>query len=393
MPLLCPFLSKTSPTAGDTSMPSFHGPIDLAAWNDTTSEQYAAIGHLTQQNPSTKWDIDLHVPCFTGQCGQDWATYVHTANPTADPNAYLIDPNLKGQLLGCDLWYEVTGVNRTPPVVQPKVGADFTTYVAPTACDVTVPTPASDITTIAQGINAATTGQTVCVAAGTYPEAVTINKSITLAGAGSATTFIGNGVRVQSPNVTVKGFTIGVTSGAFGVDPFSVYLDYGSGNVTIAYNDLVGGSIANARGVMNAMNDGNNSTINNNKASGFATGVYLNNSSNMTVSHNTLTGNNVGLSADHPNNSSVTFNIIKLNTFEGVGTLVAAADSVHVNNNNIYSNNAGLLSNLDNYDNTGTVDAINNWWGGATAVGINAQGGSGGTVNTAPVTAVAYPEF
>jgi len=114
MPILCPFLSKTSPTKGDISIPSFHGPTSTAAWTDTVSEANAAVGHLTNGNPATTWDIDMHVPCFAGQCGQDWAAYVHTANPDAVPNAYMISPNLQGQLLGCDLWYEVTGVNRNP---------------------------------------------------------------------------------------------------------------------------------------------------------------------------------------------------------------------------------------------------------------------------------------
>ena len=107
MPLLCPFLSKTSNVQGDNSISSFHGPIDKDLWTN------AITGHLElNDNPSTTWDIDLHVPCFAGQCGQDWAGYVLKANPDADPNAYLINPNLKGQQLGCDLWYELTAVNR-----------------------------------------------------------------------------------------------------------------------------------------------------------------------------------------------------------------------------------------------------------------------------------------
>ncbi len=110
MPLLCPFLSKTSPTPGDKGVPAFHGP--LTGWNNSISVANEAFGHLGGTYTSTTWDIDLHVPCFQGQCGQDWATYVHAANSGADPNAYLIDSSLKGQLLGCDLWYEVTNVNR-----------------------------------------------------------------------------------------------------------------------------------------------------------------------------------------------------------------------------------------------------------------------------------------
>jgi hypothetical protein len=112
MELLCPYLSKTSPHTGDVSVPSFHGTTTLAAWNDTVSKETQASGTLDKENTSTKWTIDLHAPCFKGQCAQDWPNYVHTANPTADPVAYMADKSLEHQQLGCDLWFEVNGVTR-----------------------------------------------------------------------------------------------------------------------------------------------------------------------------------------------------------------------------------------------------------------------------------------
>jgi hypothetical protein len=112
MPLLCPYLSKTSDKATDTNVTSFHGPTDLTSWTDAISEQFAAVGHLSKPGQiSTTWDIDLHTPCFRGQCSQDWPAYVHTANPNViDPTVYEADPQYKGAQMGCDLWYEVTGV-------------------------------------------------------------------------------------------------------------------------------------------------------------------------------------------------------------------------------------------------------------------------------------------
>lgn len=114
MELLCPYLSKTSPNEGDKSIPSFHGPTTLASWNDTVSIATQAEGTLNKQNPSTNWTIDLHAPCFKGQCAQDWPTYVHTANPKANPVDYMADPSLEHKQLGCDLWFEVNGVTRAP---------------------------------------------------------------------------------------------------------------------------------------------------------------------------------------------------------------------------------------------------------------------------------------
>ena len=113
MPLLCPYLSKTSPTPGDTSVPSFHGPTDLADWTDAVSTETEATGHLSLTGAtSTTWDIDLHTPCFKGECSQDWPSFVTTANPNVtDPTVYEADPSLQGQMMGCDLWYEVNGIS------------------------------------------------------------------------------------------------------------------------------------------------------------------------------------------------------------------------------------------------------------------------------------------
>jgi hypothetical protein len=119
MPLLCPYLSKTSPTAGDTSVLPFHGPTDLTSWTDSVSSSTEAVGHLSVAGAhSTTWDIDLHTPCFKGQCAQDWDSFVTGANSavttTSQPyntTYYQASSTLAGMPMGCDLWYELTGVN------------------------------------------------------------------------------------------------------------------------------------------------------------------------------------------------------------------------------------------------------------------------------------------
>ncbi|MDR3643412.1 MAG: hypothetical protein P4L74_07380 [Candidatus Doudnabacteria bacterium] len=119
MPLLCPYLSKTSPTQGDTSVPSFHGTTDLASWTDAVSMATEASGQLsTTGATSTTWDIDLHTPCFKGECAQDWDSFVTTANPAVNENAsitpeyYEADPADQNVPMGCDLWYEVSGIGQ-----------------------------------------------------------------------------------------------------------------------------------------------------------------------------------------------------------------------------------------------------------------------------------------
>ena len=123
MPLLCPYLSKheltPDPVNENDPLPNilaFHGPLKNWTLNDTVVNQ--AKGRLDQLVGDTqdRWDIDLKAPCFAGQCSQDWAHFVTSINPTAVPNDYIQPSNLEGSNYGCDLWFEVTGVNTpTPP--------------------------------------------------------------------------------------------------------------------------------------------------------------------------------------------------------------------------------------------------------------------------------------
>ncbi len=128
LPLLCPYLSKHEITTdGDgnndsAGINSFHGfPLP---WTSTTTLNTQVKGELNQaiHDVSDKWSIDLHVPCFRGSCAQDWATFVHSQNPDADPNLYMGDPSQEHQMFGCDLWLETTGISAstsTPPNLPP----------------------------------------------------------------------------------------------------------------------------------------------------------------------------------------------------------------------------------------------------------------------------------
>lgn len=120
LPLLCPYLSKHEMTADgtetendSTGINSFHGPILGWAMSDTLSTQ--VLGRLAKSVSDTAdlWDIDLHVPCFKGQCAQDWSAYVRAANANAIPANYSPDPSLKNKMFGCDLWLEVTEISTT----------------------------------------------------------------------------------------------------------------------------------------------------------------------------------------------------------------------------------------------------------------------------------------
>ena len=115
-PLLCPYLSKHpdgNPEPGnDGSLDAFHGPI--SGWDPQDTVNLQVLGRLAKsdQDFEDTWVIDLKVPCFGDNCGQDWANYVDEINPQADPDAYIQPEENEHEIFGCDLWIEVTGVSR-----------------------------------------------------------------------------------------------------------------------------------------------------------------------------------------------------------------------------------------------------------------------------------------
>jgi hypothetical protein len=101
-PSLCPYLSKTADNApaNDTSIPAYHDP-------DAPSS--IAYGRLAKSDNDIEdnWVIDLHTPCFRGQCDQT----------NSVPEHYQLDPSMNGQVFGCDLVVEVLSIsyNKTCP--------------------------------------------------------------------------------------------------------------------------------------------------------------------------------------------------------------------------------------------------------------------------------------
>ena len=100
-------------------------------------------------------------------------------------------------------------------LLEGRAGADFSDYQAPTVCDITVDGTDGDPNTpndIQAGIDAATTGQTVCVTAGTYNGNVKVSEKITLVAlnapnSGSKAIVRGT-IDVSTAGVTVKGLRV-----------------------------------------------------------------------------------------------------------------------------------------------------------------------------------------
>lgn len=137
-PNLCPYLSKDSdddegthgePGDNDGSIAAFHRAecddkkdndgdlaIDWPADPQCTSkyddseiepEQQGLVKGILAKSLRDivdLWTIDLHVPCFKGQCAQD----------NVIPADYQLDPRLEHAVFGCDLWIEVDEISRFP---------------------------------------------------------------------------------------------------------------------------------------------------------------------------------------------------------------------------------------------------------------------------------------
>ena len=267
-----------------------------------------------------------------------------------------------------------------------KIGAKLKEYKPPTRpnCDIRVP---NQYPTIQTGVNAAITGDTVCVDRGTYNEDVLINKSIQLSGKGASKSII-NGqdpnasgtVYITAKNVIVEGFSIngaGNTRGTGAVRQFEQVYD-----TIIRYNRIVAGNgqlafltdnAQNNNLVQNNILEGNNSpdiakvnAFDNNKPTDKVN--FLNNTFIGTVSPTEWQTEAFVLDAGAPNS------LIKQNVFNAAGTMVAV----------IASNNSSVI-NENNFNNGATIkvtggwgppdlNAENNFWGDLDP-SDNVQGG------------------
>lgn len=251
-----------------------------------------------------------------------------------------------------------------PEEINPEaiaVGAALADYDAP-VCSTTVAAGNS----IQAAINAASAGDTICVAPGdyendTYP--LRVNKdNLTLASTGGpGVTTLSGGIVLDNDGTTVTGFTL--ESSTLLGETFGVYINTGADNVEVSYNDMNGPGVGSGRGVISAIGV-TGALIANNEITNYLTGVFLNPSSNMLVELNDLVGNGVGSGNDNPTNNTLRRNHITGNSLEGVGVLSSGAESIEINFNNIFGN-GGAANELNSYA-VDAVDAENNWWGDMT---------------------------
>ena len=233
-----------------------------------------------------------------------------------------------------------------------SVIADSSTIVVP-----------DNYSTIQEAIDKASKGDTIFVRAGTYPEHVVVDKSLSLSGENKHDTTIdggGNGIviRLTASNITFSGFTI--QNGELGIlfwysshnifagntissNSYGIYLQY-------SYYNILSGNAAinNSRNGIYMEGSTYNALTGNTISSGNDYGIYLYHSDNNVLSGNAFSGNDDGIRFRDSDN-----NVLSGNTF---------ADNRH--GILLYcSGNTTLLHNnfVDNFEPSRSIDSVNSW--------------------------------
>jgi len=235
---------------------------------------------------------------------------------------------------------------------------------------------------IQAAVNAALSGNTIIVAAGTYEENVTVGKVLTLTGnAAEISAATGNAVTVSSENVTIEGFVIDCQ----GVADFGVQVGSVTG-VAIQNNVIQNYYKAGIHVVGSSVSIAGNEIVGSLSDSYSADSIYTEGGATVIVADNILRGNQyagnaynpaisdwstaAGLSVHQSDIVTATGNTIYDNDFgiHAKGSESGGANPIVVANfNNIYDNSQGFFYEVRAGGAPASpYDATNNWWGNAS---------------------------
>lgn len=259
------------------------------------------------------------------------------------------------------------------------VGANLNAYIPPTIdqCNIKVP---SQYPTIQTSINAANSGDTVCVGPGIYNEDVLINKSIQLSGRGASQSIIngqasnwGSGaLEVVATNVVVEGFSIH----GKGTNPANaaVYFRELTSSTTLRYNKIVAGDGGLALLTDNWQDNNlirNNVLEGNNSPNVALVNAFDANKPSVKVDflNNTLTGTSSYMGGDTGwvLQDSAPNSLIRQNAFNTTGIITAliVSNPANIINENNLNSDTNVKVKHSGAQYPYALNAENNWWGDA----------------------------
>ncbi|MFZ4590362.1 MAG: right-handed parallel beta-helix repeat-containing protein [Ignavibacteria bacterium] len=259
------------------------------------------------------------------------------------------------------IWHSVDN-NTTSGVVRIKAGNLYLTQTETGSL-------------IQNGINAATTGDILNVAAGTYNESVNINKAVIVSGENR------DNVIIKGPKTLAQ--TVILSAGCT-LEKVTVTRD--GNNVTDWASNANSSGVIFAQGVQNA-------TLQNVKVTENRNGVYLNNTLGNTVKNCLITNNRTGVQyVNDVSNTLFENNEITNNWTVGfviyyAGVLTPTLNCVSRNNNisgNWYSG-VDCKTSLGNPIPTVSYNFAYNWWGTPTLNVVTTPAGEPGYASQIPV--------